>query len=602
MSGSRPTKEQLKELDALRRQEWEAVRTAALESTWTMAQQVLWPDTAERHYYEAAHRPLCDWLDFTPPGGKRAAIFHRQARKTMLLNVARAVRLVCKYPDIRIMIVSALQRTAIDMCGLIKRQFTANKSFAHFFPEFAINDGKWGKIDEFTVPWRTSTSLLDPTLFATYLGSPVISRRCDYLCFDDPVDEGDVNNPDMAMKTMANFTKFIPVVDDTSTFRQTTFIGTFKSYNDPASAICGGKADTVVTDEDKRAVGDWEVVFRPISYVPTGDFYRPGDFAFPDENPKAIVHLPNVHDAERIRGIFKQCLDDKDKGESYFYREYACLVQAPGDQKFQASWLDTWIDPSQVPPNTIFSAIAVDSAIKDEQILFKGDNTVILVGHHDALGNLYLTDGARSRSWRMDDFRRVLLAMAQVPHNRGPQNFLREKVGEGTIFPTIRQWFNSIRRPIVTHALRVVGQGKKYLRIMEALQAPAMGRKILFVRGQFPAELHKVLVDELIHLGQWGHDDVADAISLFYHPEVRPVIETFTKKVVWKDVVSRPSQISTAWNNTAALAHAAPQVKVQDPRVARLTPAGQELTFVTGDFTAQPESTAVENEAWWEKL
>lgn len=520
----RPTTEQLQELAALRHQERLQLREAALNSTWIFATMVLWPDMADRHYWEPSHRPLCDWLDACPKGGKKAAIFHRQARKTMLLNVARAVRLICKYPNIRILIVSALQRTAIDMCGLIKRQFQMNENFRRVFPEFAIDDIKFGKIDEFTVPWRQTMSYLDPTLFATYLGSPMISRRCDYLCFDDPVDDDDVSNPDMAAKTMANFVKFIPVVDDTSDFQQTTFIGTFKSYNDPASAICGNRADSTTDGVDEKALSDWEIVYRPIAYIPNGDFHNPGQFAFPDENPQAQIHIPNVHTPEKIRAIFKACLDNEMQGESYFYREYACLVQAPGKQKFLAEWLNTWVDPLQVPPNTVFTGIAVDSAIKDEQILFRGDNMVILIGHIDSHGTLYLTDGARSNAWRMEDFRRVLLSMVQNPKNRAPQNFLKEKVGEGAIFPEINRWFTEARRPVTLYPLRVIGQGKKYLRITDSLQSPAAAGKICFVKGQFPEDLWKILVDELIHLGQWGHDDVADALTLFYHPEIRPRI------------------------------------------------------------------------------
>jgi hypothetical protein len=556
MASTRPTKQQLDELDVLRDAEWHAVREAALKSTFIMATIVLWPDMAARHYWEPAHRPLCDWIDGTPTGGKRAAIFHRQARKTMLLTIARCVRLICAHPNIRIMLISALQRTAIDMCGLIKRQFQSNQSLRHYFPEFAIDDVKFGKIDEFTVPWRGVTSYLDPTLFATYMGSPMISRRCDVLIFDDPVDDDDVNNPDMARATMRNFIKCIPLVDDTSDFRQTTFIGTFKSYNDPASAICGHLSDTEVSkdkDEQEKVTG-WEVVFRPIAFVPNGDFYNPGEFAFPDENPESKPHLPNVHTPESIREIYNSCLKDPQQGESYFWREYCCLVQAPKDQKFQAEWLNTWIEPGQVPPNTILSAIAVDSALKDEQILFRGDRTVILIGHYDREGRLYLTDGAMSKGWRTDDLRRNMLAMVANPKNRSPENLIREKTGEGTLFPVIQGWFNEARRPLVMRPLKLIGHGKKYLRITEALQYPFMGRRVFFVKGQFPEHIHQVLVDELVHLGQWGHDDVADCLSLFFHPDIKPVPPNEANGRKWVTPVTRPMQQSLEQTNPGAIA------------------------------------------------
>jgi hypothetical protein len=505
----------------LRDQERQAVRNAALTSTWFMATMVLWPDVAKKHYWEPAHKPEQDWLDGIPHGGKRAIRIHREGRKTMM-NVARCVRLVCANPNIRIMLVSSYQRTAIDMCGLIKRQFVQNASFRYYFPEFAVDDLKWGKQDEFTHSRRTMVSLLDPTLLATYLGAPLISRRCDVWIGDDPVDEDMVANPDIAQTTMDKFTQIVPLIDKTSDYKQTIFIGTPKAHTDPLAAICGQLATSDVRF-DKEVVGGWEVLTRPVSYIPSSDFLSGGEFAFPDENPEAVVHLPNVHTPADIREIYNECKKNPAKGEAYFFREYAMMVQAPGDQKVLAEWLDTWVDPQMVPPNTVFTGIAVDSALKDEQVLFKGDNMAVLIGHFDTNGNLYLTDGARSRGWRSDDFRKVLLAMVQNPKNKSPQNFIKEKVAEGgQFFTEAKRWFTEARRPIVTFPIPAVGQGKKMLKIVNALQGPLMGRKIFFVKGQFPEEMHKVLVDELIHLGQWGHDDVADALALFFHPDVRP--------------------------------------------------------------------------------
>lgn len=546
---SKPTKAQLQELEELRKLEYEAIRTVALDSTWLFGTHVLFPDVAAKHYYEPTHKPIWDWMDAAPKGSKRGLVCTREFRKTMS-NVMRCTRLICKYPDIRIMLISALQRTAIDMCGLIKRQFMINQSFRHYYPEFAINDPKFGKIDEFTVPWRKSTSFLDPTFFATYLGAPLISRRADIVILDDPVDEDMVANPDLAQATMDKFTQIIPLVDKTSDFRQIFFMGTIKAYNDPISVLRGNAASSDVK-VDKEAVNDWEIVVRPISYVPTGNFHDPGPFQFPDENPEARPALPNVHTPEMIREIYNECCKNPNKGEQYFWKEFGCIVVAPGDQRIKPEWLNSWVEPQQVPLNTVFSGLSIDSALKDEQVLQKGDHMVYLVGHYDQWGNLYLTDGGRSRAWRAEDFRKVLISTVQAPKNRGVQNVLREKVGEGTFFPMVRGWFNDAKLPCVLHPLRMVGQGRKYLRILEALQAPLQGRKIFFVKGQFPEDIHKVLVDELTHLGQWGHDDVADCLATFYHPEIR-VVPSGQAKTSWTSPITRPLQNSLDRNNPAA--------------------------------------------------
>jgi len=246
-----------------------------------------------------------------------------------------------------------------------------------------------------------------------------------------------------------------------------------------------------------------------------------------------------------IRELYEECKRNPSKGEAYFMREYAMMVQAPGDQKVLAEWLDTWVEPMQMPQNTVFTGIAVDSALKDEQVLFKGDNMAVLIGHFDMNGNLYLTDGARSRGWRSDDFRKVLLSMVQNPKNKSPQNFIKEKVAEGgQFFTETKRWFTEARRPLVVFPIPAVGQGKKVLKIVNALQGPLMGRKVFFVKGMFPEDMHKVLVDELTHLGQWGHDDVADALALFFHPDVRPVTQMAAVEPL-PPRMTRPMQLST---------------------------------------------------------
>jgi hypothetical protein len=208
------------------------------------------------------------------------------------------------------------------------------------------------------------------------------------------------------------------------------------------------------------------------------------------------------------------------------------------------------------------------------------------VGHFDHYNNLYLTDGIRGR-FDSETFRKQLLAMLSHPKNKGAQNLIKEKVGEGTIFTEFKRWFMEAKRPLVVFPVPVIGRGEKVLRIINCLQGPFMGRKIFFVRGQFPEDLHRVLVDELTHLGQWGHDDAADALALFFHPDVRPMNNPNLKSVVWKDVVSVPTQISTAWTNPMAIRQANPVVAQADPKTARLTPMGQDITLDHGTFMLQ---------------
>jgi hypothetical protein len=114
-----------------------------------------------------------------------------------------------------------------------------------------------------------------------------------------------------------------------------------------------------------------------------------------------------------------------------------------------------------------------------------------------------------------------------------------------------------------------------------------MGRKVFFVKGQFPEDLHRVIVDELTHLGQWGHDDAADALALFFHPDIRPALAGYSKTVPWKEVVTVPQQISTPWTNPMAIRQANPLAVQQDAKMARLTPWGQSTTLDMDTFMSQ---------------
>jgi hypothetical protein len=574
-------------LEKVREEEKAAVREAALRSTYIMASMVLWPDVDMARIHEPFHRPLCDFIDETPPGGRRGAIVPRMHRKTFLLTVAQTVRRICVDPDVRILIVTALDDTAKKMSVLIKRQFTHNRSFAYYFPEMCIDEEKFGTQYSFEHPRRTIIEM-NPTVRAAYLGAPLIGCRADIVICDDAVDEDKILNPELADRTNGQINELVPLIDLKPQYNMMFVWGTPKGFND-YYALMSGQASTTIKSEVKVPV--FKVIRRS---------------ALEDEDGKPSLAgepiLPTVFTKQELLNRLEQCKLNPAQGEGFFMREYLCLVQAPSEQKFRAEQLATWVDPMMVPPNTIFSGFTIDSAFKDAQIAkARGDTTVCLVGHFDHFNNLYLTDGIRGR-FDSETFRKQLLAMLNHPKNKSAQNLIKEKVGEGTIFTEFKRWFMDAKKPVVIFPVPVIGRGEKVLRIINCLQGPFMGRKIFFVKGQFPEDLHRVLVDELTHLGQWGHDDAADALALFFHPDVRPMNNPNLKSVVWKDVVSVPTQISTPWTNPMAMRQANPQVAQQDPKTNRLTPGGQDITLDHGTFMVQGSGPTEMPEFGWQPV
>lgn len=575
------TREQQRELHRLRKQEWLLTRELAMKSTFAMASLVLWPGLPQSGLHEPFHKPLADFIDEAKPGARKMVIVPRTHRKTYLLTYAHAVRRIVCDPNVRILVVTALDGTAKKMMGILKKQFTDNKSFAEFFPEFVFEPNV-GTQYEFFHPLRTIIEQ-NPTARTTYTGAPLIGNRADIIICDDAVAEDKVANPELADKNNTHINELVPILDINPTYDMMFVFGTPKSYND-YYAIGSGQASTSEGDNPTP-------VFecrRRAALEKNG---------VPDLTGEPI--LPTVFSRDKLLQIMAQCMSNPAQGEGYFYREYQTMVQAPADQKFMPHWFNTWIDAQQIPP-TVFSGLAIDSALKDEQILFKGDNMVVICGHFDTYGNLYLTDGARSRAWRTEDFRKVLLSIAQNPKNRNVQNVIKEKIGEGTVFPLMRGWFNDSRMPVVMHPLKVIGQGKKYLRITEALQGPVMARKVFFVKGMFPEDLHKVIVDELIHLGQWGHDDAADCLSLFFHPDIRVVPPT-GKSGQWKDVVSPTLQVGTAWSNPHAMAHGQMTVSANS-RANRLTPFGETIDLGEDTFIQPGGPGEMPSEIAWQPV
>jgi hypothetical protein len=131
-------------------------------------------------------------------------------------------------------------------------------------------------------------------------------------------------------------------------------------------------------------------------------------------------------------------------------------------------------------------------------------------------------------------------------------NIVKEKVGDDSWFGGAREYFNRMNTPITLYPVSVRQLGKKAVRIIDGVQGPAMQRRIHFVEG-FPMDIHKILVEELTHIGQWSHDDAADTLALFFHPDIKiqPQPRAAHK---WVPPVSRPVQVGTQFSNPGLMA------------------------------------------------
>lgn len=524
----------------------EEYRQLGKDDLWFFATEVLFADVALTHYYEPLHRPICEWVGTHTKGARRLLLMPRGHRKTYLVTVAHAIWRIVRDPNVRIILVSALDDTAQQFCQMVKRQFQYNEQFLAVYPEFRVRrDQQFGRTYDFTHPLRSdNANLIDPTFRSFYLGAPVAGRRCDILIADDPIEKKHVTTPEQADKALKDFNDLIPIVDKTGQYNQMFVVGTRWAYNDIYGAMLGEDRG-IEASADVKINTAFDSMVRHCLEDANG---KPVDNPVTEGSPI----LPTVWTRELLLQELDQYRTDPKRGEEDWWKQYMNVCISPAGRKFEEEYFNTWL-PS-LPGGVVFSFFACDSANKDEQILMRGDFTVVYSCHFDAYGHLYLTDAIRSDRMKGRELIEELIAMHQRckrEHGISITTFVKEKVGEDTFFGWIQAEFNRARLPMHTRPINVRGEGRKYVRIIEALQHPAMGRQIHFVQS-FPAKVHTVIVDEAIHLGQWSHDDAIDALSLAFHPDIR-IKPRQHSTYAWKTPISaRPKQLSTAETVPAA--------------------------------------------------
>lgn len=542
-----PTEQETRELTFLQKELVLQRREMALEDLWFFATEVLFPGTVGVHYEEKLHRPVCEWTGTNDKGSRKLLLMPRGHRKTYLVTIANAVWRIVKDPNIRIILVSALDDTASHFCQMVKRQFQHNEAFLSVFPEFRVSKHKqFGRTYDFTHPMRSDDcNLIDPTFRSFYLGAPVAGRRCDVLIADDPIEKKHVTTPEQADKALKDFNDLIPVIDKTGKYNMIFVIGSRWAFNDIYGAMLGeDRGDEAAADLDVAAAFEHVVrhCLEDEDGNPVTDILTEGE-----------PILPSIWSREMLLEELKQYRIDVKRGEEDWWKQYMNVCMSPTGRKFEEEHFDTWMP--RLPGGIVYSMFLIDSATKDEQVLNRGDFTVVHVAHFDAHGHLYLTDALRSAKLKGMDLNNELISMvARCKENHGISvtELCKEKVGEDTFFGWVRSEFTRARLPIQTRPLQIRGQGRKYVRIIEALQHPAMARQIHFIET-YPKTVHKALVDEAIHLGQWSHDDTIDALSLAFHPDIRIKPRTNTKHE-WKlPYHIAPNQLSTKDTNTAAL-------------------------------------------------
>ena len=273
----------------------------------------------------------------------------REVGKTTVITQARPIQLICRDPNVSILIGNEKEDNAKLMLAEIKRQFETNELLRALFPEVIpenYNDTVWSAT-KIVVPREGRK---EPTVFVIGEGGTVTGMHPDHIFIDDMLSKEAMENARVGdQSVMARVNRWVNTLPEllssnAKPFPTITFVGTRwwtgDSYEHVLKTFGHGEKEQYVAYRAKTHEGT--IVDMPIKGC-----YRVGDVAvyqrsgFEDGKPA----FPSKWPTERMNN--KRFEDPAG---------FACQVQNdPSDDSvsiFKMSWLDNkrfiWLDERTV--------------------------------------------------------------------------------------------------------------------------------------------------------------------------------------------------------------------------------------------------------------
>lgn len=143
-------------------------------------------------------------------------LYPRGHLKTTVISIAHSIQWIINYPNIRILISTAIGDQAELVVGSMKKQFQFNEDFRTLFPEFcpsATRAADFGSRDQFTVPCRTDYTLKECTVWSCSIGKVISGFRADVIKNSDLVDEQNVKTPGGILEVNSHFGHMEPLLE-----------------------------------------------------------------------------------------------------------------------------------------------------------------------------------------------------------------------------------------------------------------------------------------------------------------------------------------------------------------------------------------------------
>ena len=162
------------------------------------------------------YNPYCPYMwNLTGPRF-RIFLWPRGHFKTTIITMAHTIQWLINYPDVRILISTAIGEQAERMLSEIKAHFQFNQHFRFLFPEFspeAAHVKDFGNASEFTVPNRVRKWLKEPSVSVSSLGKVISSYHYEILKFSDMVDKENVKTPNQIRDVIEHINYCDPLLE-----------------------------------------------------------------------------------------------------------------------------------------------------------------------------------------------------------------------------------------------------------------------------------------------------------------------------------------------------------------------------------------------------
>lgn len=393
----------------------------------------------------------------------------RSSFKSSVISNALPLWILWHNPNIRIMIGSeTLSNSKLYLAAIkdqiennaLLRMICTNDKGEYLLEPAKDTTGGWTE-DQLILKHRTDLGRKEPTIFCTSVENTRTGLHPDVILFDDLVSEGNVNTPNNIQKTKDVYKYSLSLLDPTGIL---FVVGTRYHYNDLYNDLL--KSPT------------FDKLVRP-AVLDDGELYFPAR-------------------------ITQKFLDDikAEQGTYIFSCQYMLEPIDDSMRDFQRHWFN-WFrhkEAQDVYDRCLNLYVVTDFAIS---LAKRADYTVIMLIGETFDRKLYVLEYERKRMNPLETIQ--LLFDTCIKHKKR----LRKVQIESVSFQTAMMYLiknEQRRRGLRLPLLETKPRKKKEERIK--LTIP------LFERGEvFLREDMQELYDELINLGSWEHDDLADAFS-----------------------------------------------------------------------------------------